>query len=83
MLVPIDKRHSGSKHAVLHSQVNRRSLGPIETCNSNANHIVLQAQKIGEVWGPRRLVILMLKLLFRKQKPQMRAGTNRDLQFWC
>ena len=51
----MDNRHSGSKHAVLHSQICRRSLGPLETCNSDpkgavlhansdANHIVLHAQ---------------------------------------
>ena len=33
----------------------------------------------GEVWDPWRLVILDLMSLFRIQKPQMRAGTNRDL----
>ena len=36
--------YSGANHAVLHSQINRRSLGPIETSNSDANHVVLQAQ---------------------------------------
>ena len=41
---PIDKRHSGSKHAVLHSQINRRSLGPIETNISDAKGAVLNAQ---------------------------------------
>ena len=41
---PKDKRHSGSKHAVLHTQINRRSLGPLETSNSDANHAVLNAQ---------------------------------------
>ena len=37
--------NSGANHAVLHSQINRRSLGPLETSNSDANHVVLQAQK--------------------------------------
>ena len=43
-LGPIDKRHSGSIHAVLHSQINRRSLGLIETSNSDAKVAVLNAQ---------------------------------------
>ena len=29
---------------------------------------------IGEVWDPDRLVILVIKLLFCMQNPQMRAG---------
>ena len=36
--------HSGSKNAVLHSQINRRSLGPKETCNSEAKGAVLNAK---------------------------------------
>ena len=36
--------NAGANHAVLHSQINRRSLGPIETSNSDANHVVLHAQ---------------------------------------
>ena len=40
----LGKRHSGSKHAVLHSQINRRNLGPIETSNSDAKVSVLNAQ---------------------------------------
>ena len=31
-----------------------------------------------EVWDPWRLVILVQNALFCMQKPQMRAGTNRD-----
>ena len=41
---PIVKRHSGSKHAVLHSQINTRSLGPMETINSGHNVAVLNVQ---------------------------------------
>ena len=51
-LGPIDKRHSGSKHAVLHSQINRRSLGPIETCNSDPKVAVLHAKTTGEGLDP-------------------------------
>ena len=45
---PIDKRHSGSKHAVLHSQINRRSLGPIETSDSDPKVAVLHAKTTDE-----------------------------------
>ena len=55
----------------------------METSNSADNHAVLHAQTTGEVWDALRLVILSQKPLFCMQKPQMRAGTNRDLQFWC
>ena len=36
--------HSGTKHAVLHSQIRRRGLGLIETCNSGYKVAVLNAQ---------------------------------------
>ena len=45
----METSNSGSKHAVLHSQINRRSLGPIETINSGHNVAVLNAKTIGEV----------------------------------
>ena len=45
-------RHFGSKHSVLHSQINRRSLGPIETCNSDAKVAVLHAKTTDEGWYP-------------------------------
>ena len=32
------------KHAVLHSQIHRRGLGPIQTCNSGYKVAVLNAQ---------------------------------------
>ena len=47
---PIDKRHSGSKHNVFHSQINRRSVGPIETCNSDAKGAVLDAKTTDDGW---------------------------------
>ena len=61
-------RHSGSKHAVLHSQINRQSLGPIETCNSDPKDAVLHAKTTDEGWDPQRLVILMLITLFGMRK---------------
>ena len=45
-------RHSGSKHVLLHSQINRRSLGPIETCNSDPKAAVLHAKTEDEGWDP-------------------------------
>ena len=36
--------NSGANRAVSHAQITRRSLGPIETCNSGANHAALNAQ---------------------------------------
>ena len=44
----MDKRQSASNHAVLHSQINRRSLGPIETCNSDPKVAVLHAKTTDE-----------------------------------
>ena len=66
--------------AVVNAQNHRRELGPIETCNSGAKVAALNAKKnIGEVCDPWRVVILVLKSLFCMQKPQMMAGTHRDL----
>ena len=36
----------------------------------------------GKVRDPLRLVILVQKVLFSIQKPHMKAGTHRDMQFW-
>ena len=38
---------------------------------------------ICEVWDSLRLVILIQKSLFCMQKPQIRAGTHKDLQYLC
>ena len=35
---------SGANRTDLHAQINRRSLGPIETCNSDPKVAVLHAQ---------------------------------------
>ena len=59
---------TGANHAVLHLQINRRSLGPIETCNSDPKVAVLHAKNTYEGWHPWRLVILMLITLFCKHK---------------
>ena len=55
----------------------------METSYSSANHAVFHAQNYWGGLGHLGLVILSYKSLFFLQKPQMRAGTDRDLQFWC
>ena len=74
----METSNSVANHAVFHAQINRRSLGPMETCNSVPKVVVLHAKTIGVVWEPMRLVILLLKSPFLMQKPQMKAGTHRD-----
>ena len=74
-----DKRHSVSEHPVLPSHINWRSQGSVETINSGHIVAVVNAQTTDEGWDPWRLVILIQKSLFCMQKPQMRAGTHRDL----
>ena len=49
---PIDNRQSRSKHAVLHSQINRGSQGPMETCKSDPKVAVLHAKTTEEGWVP-------------------------------
>ena len=53
---------------VMHTQITRRSLGPIETCNSDPKDAVLHAKTTDEGWEPQRLVILMLITLFGMRK---------------
>ena len=43
---------SGANHVVLHAQINRRSLGPIETRNSDPKDAVLHAKTTDEGWDP-------------------------------
>ena len=40
----MEMSNSGANPALSHAQITRRSLGPIETSLSDANHVVLQAQ---------------------------------------
>ena len=40
----MEMSNSGANPAVSKAQITRRSLGPIETSNSDANHVVLHAQ---------------------------------------
>ena len=44
--------NSGAICAVSHAQINRRSLGPIETCNSDPKVVVLHAKTTDEGWDP-------------------------------
>ena len=37
---------------VMHTQITRRSLGPIETCNSDPKVAVLHAKTTDEGWDP-------------------------------
>ena len=48
----METRNSGANHAVLHAQINRRSPGPIETCNSDPKDDVLHAKTTDEGWHP-------------------------------
>ena len=48
----METSNSGAKCAVLHAQINRRSLGPIETCNSDPKVAVLLAKTTDEGWDP-------------------------------
>ena len=60
--------NSGANLAVSHAQITRRSLGPIETCNSDPKEAVLHANTTDEGWNPKRLVFLMLLALFYMHK---------------
>ena len=42
----------GANRAVSHVQITRRSLGPIETCNSDPKVAVLHAKTTNEGWNP-------------------------------
>ena len=59
---------SGANHAVMHAQITRRSLGPIETCNSDPKVAVLHAKISDESWDLYRLLILVLITLFCMHK---------------
>ena len=58
-------------------------MGPKETSISAPNHAVLHAQNHRSGLGPIEIWNSDPKVAFCKQQPQMRAGTHRDLQFWC
>ena len=43
---------SGANHAVMHAQITRRSLGHIETYNSDPKVAFLRAKTTDEGWEP-------------------------------
>ena len=43
---------SAANHAVFHAQINRRSLGPMKTCNSSPKVAVLISKTTNEGWDP-------------------------------
>ena len=43
---------SGANHAVFHSQISNRSLGPIETSISDPKGALLHAKATNEGWDP-------------------------------
>ena len=69
----MDKCHSRFKHAVLHVQINRRGLLPIETCNSAPKVALLHAKTTDEGWEPEALATLMLITLFCMHKTIVEA----------
>ena len=48
----METSNSGANRAVFHAQMNRRSLGPIETRNSDPKDTVLYAKSTDEGWDP-------------------------------
>ena len=46
----METSNSAANHAVLHEQNDRRSLGPIETCNSDQKVALLSAKTTHEGW---------------------------------
>ena len=48
----METSNSGANHSVMHAQITRRSLGPIETCNSDLKVAVLHAKTTDEDWDP-------------------------------
>ena len=60
--------NSGANCAVSHAQINSRSLGILETCNSDPKVAVLRAKTTDESWDPWRLFFLVLITLFCMHK---------------
>ena len=48
----METSYSDANHDVLHAQITRRSLGPIDTCNSDPKDAVLHAKTTDEGWDP-------------------------------
>ena len=60
----MEMSNSGANPAVSHAQITRRSLGPIDTCNSDPKVAVWHVKTADEVREQQRLVFLMLITLF-------------------
>ena len=73
--------NSGANLAVSHAQITRRSLGPIETCNSVPKEAVLHANTTDEGWNTKRLVFLMLIALFYMHKTTAEVWDPWRLEF--
>ena len=52
--------NSGANLAVSHAQITRRCLGPIETCNSGANHAAMNAQTRQVKSGTHRDYVILV-----------------------
>ena len=48
----METSNSGANLTVMHAQITRRSLGLIETCNSETKDAVLHAKTTDEGWDP-------------------------------
>ena len=48
----METSNSDAYHSLLHVQINRRSLGLIEACNSDPKVAVLHAKTTDEDWDP-------------------------------
>ena len=48
----METSNSGANHPVLPAQINRRSLGTMETCNSDPKVAVLHSKTTDEGWDP-------------------------------
>ena len=75
----METSNSEAKHAVVHTQNDRSCLGPIETCYSGPEVAVLHGKSTGGGLEQQRLVILVLKPLYRMEKPQVGSGSHRKL----
>ena len=74
--------NSDANHVVLHAQNDRQGLGPMDISNAAGIHAVLHSQINRRSLGHIETCNSDPKSLFCMQKPQMRAGTHKDLQFW-
>ena len=48
----METSNCAANHSVFHAQINRRSLGRMETCNSSPKVAVLIAKTTNEGWDP-------------------------------